>query len=204
MTSVRMMLSPPSEPDLFSAFMQNLEMLFQEMDAAYDAASRQYGFFCQGCVDTCCETRFYHHTLLEYLYLKAGLRTFSPKEQDDILALARKVNLKMAEADAAGHPVRMLCPLNQDGRCRMYAYRPMICRLHGIAHELRQPDGKIIRQPGCDAFFNHCRENGKTSYIPFDRTRFYRQMAALEKALRQETGYGEKIRMTISQILVSP
>lgn len=191
-------------PDTVLPFMQKLEQLFREMDAAYTAVSTQYGFFCQGCADNCCQTRFYHHTLLEYLYLKAGMQTLPPQAQNETINRAHTVTQKMAEADAAHESVRILCPLNQDGLCRLYAYRPMICRLHGIAHELCRPDGKIIRQPGCDAFFTHCRENGKTDYIPFDRTVFYRKMAGLEAGLRQKTGYSEKIRLTISQILISP
>lgn len=195
-------------PDLdtaaLSPFMEDLEILFQEMDTAYDAVSGQYGFLCQGCADNCCETRFYHHTLLEYLYLKAGMQTLPQKVRNDVLARARKVNRKMAEADASHESVRILCPLNQGGLCRLYSYRPMICRLHGIAHELQRPDGTILRQPGCDAFLNQCRKNNKTDYIPFDRTLFYRKMASLEQALRQEIGYMKKIRLTLSQILTAP
>ncbi|MDL2269333.1 hypothetical protein LJC71_11110 [Desulfosarcina sp. OttesenSCG-928-A07] len=193
---------PVPDKSALDTFLADLEALFKEMDAAYDTVSRQYGFLCQGCTDNCCETRFYHHTLLEYLYLKAGMRTLPPQVQDEVLERACQVNRKMA--DAADESVRILCPLNQGSRCRLYGYRPMICRLHGIAHELRRPDGKILHQPGCDAFLNHCQKLGKTDYIPFDRTPFYRKMAALEQALRQQSQYREKIRMTISQILVCP
>jgi hypothetical protein len=40
-------------------------------------------------------------------------------------------------------------------------------------------------------------------YIQFDRTPFYRQMALLEKELRRLTGYGDKIKLTIAQMLVT-
>jgi hypothetical protein len=52
--------------------------LFDEMDQAYTVVAGQYGFQCNGCADNCCLTRFYHHTLLEYLYLVEGLRTLEP------------------------------------------------------------------------------------------------------------------------------
>jgi hypothetical protein len=81
----------------------------------------------------------------------------------------------------------------------------MICRLHGIPHELPSSDGgTIVRNPGCDAFFDQCRDSGTTEYIRFDRTpHFTTQMAMLEKELRRKTGYAEKIKLTIAQMLVT-
>jgi hypothetical protein len=79
----------------------------------------------------------------------------------------------------------------------------MICRLHGIPHELQRPGGNLIRNPGCNAFFDQCRERGKTDYIRFDRTPFYRQLAILEQELRRETEYSDKIRLTIAHMLVT-
>ena len=85
----------------------------------------------------------------------------------------------------------------------LYAFRPMICRLHGIPHELHRPGGNVIKNPGCNAFFDQCRKSGTSAYIRFDRTPFYRQMAILEKDLRQATGYTDKIKLTIAQMLVT-
>ncbi|GAB6905128.1 hypothetical protein JCM12296A_09620 [Desulfosarcina cetonica] len=187
--------------DRYRPLLDRLERLFQNMDRAYDAVADRYGFHCDGCVDNCCQTRFYHHTLLEMLYLQEGLRTLAGDPLRDIRDRAQAVNQQMAAADQAGSSARIMCPLNQDGRCRLYPHRPMICRLHGIPHELHRPDRGIIRNPGCDAFFEQCRKQGKTDYIPFDRTPFYREMATLEKKLRHETGYAKKIKLTISQML---
>ena len=55
--------------------LNRMETLFGEMNRAYETVAGQYGFQCNGCADNCCLTRFYHHTLLEYLYLMEGLRT---------------------------------------------------------------------------------------------------------------------------------
>jgi hypothetical protein len=67
-------------PDRFAAardrylpLLDRLTSLFEQMDAAYDAVAGQYGFFCQGCADNCCRTRFHHHTLIEYLYLMEAM-----------------------------------------------------------------------------------------------------------------------------------
>ena len=109
----------------------------------------------------------------------------------------------MDDADRQGKALRIMCPLNRNERCTLYPYRPMICRLHGIPHELQRSGGNPIKNPGCDAFFNQCRQRGQTDYIRFDRTPFYRQMAALEQELRIKTGYSDKIKLTIAQMLMS-
>jgi len=183
--------------------LSRLASLFREMDRAYAAIADRYGFQCNGCADNCCLTRFHHHTLAEYLYLAQGLRTLEPVLRQAVRQQALTVCAVMTDADRDGERLRILCPLNRDGRCGLYAYRPMICRLHGLPHELHRPAEPVIEQPGCDAFFSQCRKSGKTTYIPFDRTPFYRQMALLENDLRLSTGYTEKIKLTIAQMLVT-
>ena len=183
--------------------LKRLEALFGEMNRAYTAVAGQYEFQCNGCAENCCLTRFYHHTLLEYLYLVEGLRTLESDVRHGIYKQALTVSAGMADADRRGEALRMMCPLNREERCMLYRFRPMICRLHGIPHELHRPGGNLIKNPGCDAFFNQCRQRGKTNYIRFDRTPFYRQMATLEQELRRETGYTDKIKSTIAQMLVA-
>ena len=183
--------------------LNRLETIFREMDRAYTAVADQYGFRCNGCADNCCLTRFYHFTLSEYLYLMEGMRALESDVGRAVQKQALAVNARTADADRRGEPLRVMCPLNQDDRCILYPYRPMICRLHGIPHELHRPGGNVIENPGCDNFFDQCRESGNTDYIRFDRTPFYRQMAMLEKELRLETGYFDKIKLTIAQMLVT-
>ena len=183
--------------------LKRLETLFSEMDQAYTAVAGQYGFQCNGCADNCCLTRFYHHTVLEYLYLMEGLRTLEPDARHTIYEMALTVSAGMADTDRRGETLRIMCPLNRQERCMLYRFRPMICRLHGIPHELQRSGGNPIKNPGCDAFFNQCRQGGQTDYIRFDRTPFYRQMAALEQELRRKTGNSDKIKLTVAQMLVS-
>lgn len=183
--------------------LKRLGTLFGEMNRAYTTVAGAYGFQCNGCADNCCLTLFYHHTLLEYLYLLEGLRTLEPEVRHTIYEKALAIKARMDDAERLGEALRSMCPLNREERCMLYRFRPMICRLHGIPHELRQSGGNLIKNPGCDAFFNQCRHRGQTDYIRFDRTPFYRQMAALEQELRIKTGYSDKIKLTIAQMLVS-
>ena len=183
--------------------LDRLAVLFEEMDRTYASVAERYGFRCTGCADNCCLTRFYHHTLVEYLYLMKGMHTLETDLQGKINDRARVVREKMASADRKGESLRIMCPLNHDDRCQLYPYRPMICRLHGIPHELQRPGGGVTRMPGCDAFLDQCRSGGKTEYIRFDRTPLYRRMAKLEKEVRMATGYTNRIKLTVAEMLAT-
>ena len=176
-------------------YLDKLTAIFRKMDACYDETAAELGFVCTGCEDSCCRTRFYHHTLIEYFYLKSGLEALDSKERTGIHARALEVNSKWDEQPA---PSGVMCPLNAAGKCRLYAQRPMICRLHGIPHELNHPvKGRTIG-PGCREFVIQC---GEKSDVRFDRTPLYRELAELEKSFRIEMGMSIKIRMTISEML---
>jgi len=170
------------------------------MEQAYDAAAAAYGFRCTGCVDNCCLTRFYHHTLLEYLYLYRGYADLPVVEQDRLQKAAAEVNRVLADADERGASLRSMCPLNLAGRCRLYRYRPMICRLHGIPNELRPPGGSPVQGPGCGEFGRQC---GHLPVIPFDRTPLYGEMARGEKALRADVDFRGKTRLTVAEMIVT-
>lgn len=178
--------------------LEKLADLFCRMEQAYDKVAAEYGFQCKGCEDNCCLTLFSHHTLFEYIYLYQGFTQLTAKERDRLQQAARQVNRELAEAEKIGESVRVMCPLNQEGRCTLYPYRPMICRLHGIPNEMRRPGGPAARGPGCGDFDRQC---GDHPYIPFDRTPLYLEMAQLEKTLRAELGYKRKTRMTVAQMI---
>lgn len=173
-----------------------LTALFKEMDAAYEATVSHYGFVCNGCEENCCYTRFDHHTVSELINVYNGFRRLSRDDRDRLRAAARTV----VDADPDTRP---LCPANIGGLCRIYAHRPMICRMHGPASELRHPTAGVKQFPGCQAFHDHCG-NGAI-YHPFDRTPFYRKMADIERRLQQRLGIAVKPRMTVAEmILVFP
>jgi Fe-S-cluster containining protein len=182
-----------------SAYFERLQSIFADMDLAYEKASEHYGFRCNGCEDNCCLTRFYHHTYLECLYIGKGFGNLKSPEQNAILAGAKDVCRQSELADKQKLPVRLMCPLNEEGRCRLYHHRPMICRLHGIPHELYKPGQPVIHGPGCGDFDKRC---GDKSYFKFDRTPFYFEMAKLENEFKQASGLSGKIRLTIAEMIL--
>ena len=180
---------------------ESLRRVLDDMDAAYARAAAAYGFVCSGCEDSCCRTRFHHHTLIEFLYLREGFRRLPTEWQERILADARAVVAQHEQAASAGATSHAICPLNAEGRCLLYDCRPMICRLHGIPHELHAP-GRFVKQgPGCDEF--NRRRGRLEDRILLDRTPFYTALAQLEAECRQALGMRQKIRMTIAEILLN-
>ena len=187
-------------PPVDSAFLDRLKQIYAAMDQAYNRAADYYNFACHGCRDSCCRSRFYHHTLIEYDYLIKGLKTLNPEKRKELTTRARRVVDETARADQGGTAVRIMCPLNFDELCILYSYRPMICRLHGIPHELQKPGQKPFYGPGCDTFDHRCSH---MDYFKFDRTPFYRQLAMLEQDVRQTLGFDEKIKMTVAEMILN-
>jgi Fe-S-cluster containining protein len=189
----------PTHAKIPEAFEIEVARLFAQMDAAYDRTAKIPGFVCNGCEDNCCRTRFYHHTLVELLYLKSGLAALSSEQQRQARDRARSAARLMEELERDDRPVRVMCPLNEEGRCILYAHRPMICRLHGIPNTLRRPDGRILTGPGCDDYHRQC---GPAGGGPLDRTPLYTAMADIERRLKSRLGVNSKIKLTVAGMIL--
>jgi Fe-S-cluster containining protein len=185
--------------NIFNQHKNRLKDIYRSMDEHYGRVSRGYGFECIGCTESCCETRFYHHTWIEFFYLIEGFGFLGKKERQQIKHTAMAVIETYRKAGASTKSVRIMCPLNVEGLCRIYDYRPMICRLHGIPHEVQKPGRQAIEGPGCHFF---AERYGTFDYIPFDRTPFYQEMAVLEQTFRKAIGNNNKIKMTIAEMLL--
>lgn len=183
------------DPDR-SEFESRIRGLMADADRMYAEASACYGFECTGCDENCCGERFYHHTLSEYLLLSAGLDGLDDAVRQGVVGRA---------VDAAGRIGRgedgVFCPLHEGGRCRLYGFRPMICRLHGVPHVLIRPG--IGEQPG-----SGCHRFASLSFRPghdgcrLDRTPLYAAMAGLEIDMRRALGFSDRIRMTVADMIV--
>ncbi len=183
------------DPDCF----ERMAAVYEQMDAAYAAAAGHYGFVCNGCEDNCCLTRFRHHTLAEYAYLQKGFEGLETALRNRTAARAQAYREALLEAESEGAPFRHWCPLNQAGRCILYTFRPMICRLHGLPHILRHPARGLIQGPGCHIFEAQCPSS---TARPLDRSGIYKSLAGLERAARQATGFRLPVNMTIADMIL--
>ncbi len=180
-------------------FIEKIGAFYSQIDQKYREAAKYYDFKCTGCDNNCCLTRFYHHTLLEYLSLKKGYDRLGNDKKMVIEEKARNIVGKTRALENKGMPIRFMCPLNFKGACILYEYRPMICRLHGIPHELQKPGAETMKSPGCEEFTNSF---GEKQYYRFDRTPFYLRLAEMENDLKQATGITGRFKMTIAQMLL--
>jgi Fe-S-cluster containining protein len=183
----------------YTLFFQELAALYADMDRAYTEAADYYSFHCSGCGDNCCLTRFYHHTHLERLYLLSGFTGLDPGLQNRIRKRSQLVSRQVREAQTLGITPRIMCALNENGRCLLYAHRPMICRLHGIPHELRPPGKPPVFAPGCAELDRLC---GGKEYKTFDRTPFYHSLADLERRFKERFGLSGKFKKTVSEFFL--
>jgi len=177
-------------------FFEELAALYNDMDRAYDEAADYYGFKCSDCDDNCCLTRFYHHTYIEQLYLLNGFFALDSGLQERIQRRSQAVNQQICEAETQGNIPRIMCALNEQGRCLLYAHRPMICRLHGIPHELKPPGKQPVFAPGCAEFDRRCSDK---KYKTLDRTMFYIALAGLEQRFKEAFGFSGKFKKTVSE-----
>lgn len=184
--------------DLFS---QRIADLYSRIDSAFSDAANSYVFSCKGCERNCCEERFYHYTLAEHISLKNGVASLGQEAREEIFRRAEEVMRLYRLHDASRHPERLLCPLNLDGFCLLYAYRPMICRLQGVPHYVNKTGHLPQRGPGCRVF-NENNRSENLSDSGFDHTPFYAEMAAIEIEIRKMLNNRGRYKKTVAEMLL--
>lgn len=169
-------------------------MLYGAMSEAYDNLSSRYGFGCKGCVDNCCVSKFHHHTRAEYYYLLEGMNRIETGTAKEIVLRAQDA-VRLGESDP---DIAIMCPANFDGLCKVYEHRPMICRLHGVPHGFRRPDGAIEKGSGCAVFQSRYPD----AEDAMDRTVLYTLLADIERYIRQKTGFRDRYSKTTAEMIV--
>lgn len=107
----------------------------------------------KGC-SACCEKGDYPISELELRYLMQGYAEANAE-------VKRKIQKNILEIEKGGK-----CPFLIDSNCSIYAYRPIICRVHGLAYFYKD---KIAKLPYCtNSGLNYSKvhENGELLVEP--------------------------------------
>lgn len=190
-----------AEIELSPDFVMQISDLYREMEDAYEQTAKDLDFSCKGCPDNCCDSYFLHHTYTEWAYLWLGLKTLTNAQLQNIRARAEDYVAATETALESGERPVIMCPLNERGLCTLYAYRMMLCRLHGVPATLTRPDGRKLEFPGC----YRCQEfmPAENSIPPLDRTRFLQRLVELEIGLLgRRRIIAPRVRLTIAQMIV--
>jgi hypothetical protein len=183
-----------------------LAAIYQKLEEEYNRIAGQISLTCQDCPDNCCDSWFFHHTYSEWAWLWQGLNQLDEASLDRITARAEDYLQQSEEQLAAGQTPRIMCPLNEEGRCCIYEHRLLICRMHGIPVALTRPqDKQVLRFPGCFRCQKIVKEKySKPDEAPFmDRTHLFSQLAALEAEFLGGSGQlYPKIKKTIAELIV--
>jgi len=181
--------------------LEKLTALYAEMQDAYDKVAALLEFSCDGCPDNCCDSYFLHYTYIEWACLMEGFKALPEERRRRYKKRAQEYIVAAERAIEAGERPQVMCPLNDEGRCGLYSHRLLICRLHGVPGGFTMPSGGERRFPGCE----RCQEivRGRALTTALDRTRFFRQMAALENEFIGRSRMSvPKVKMTIAEMLL--
>jgi Fe-S-cluster containining protein len=170
-----------------------LAALFAKIDTFFTAAEAREGaaITCHaGCSDCC---RRFTVTGLEAEVIREGLGA---------LPAARRDELAIRAAD----PTTDVCPaLDADGRCAIYAHRPVICRTHGLPIRFtEQRAGRSL--PMLDACPKNFVGRDLASVSPasvMDQTTLSTILGALDAADAAATGRSRGERVAIVELLAT-
>ncbi len=183
---------------MIPAIFKPLINLFDAMDKTWNKIAADYSFHCNGCEDNCCKSLFFHHTYIEKHYLLHGFNALDHSKKKMTLSRAREYCNKTFSQAKEIKSLKIYCPLNENNLCLLYRFRPMICRLHGLPHEINRPGYQLVKSPGCNAGLFSDKP-----YIKFNRTPFYLNMAQIEADYRKEIKMKGKIKESVAQMLIS-
>jgi Fe-S-cluster containining protein len=168
-----------------------LDALFAKIAAFFGAAEAREGasITCHaGCSDCC---RRFTVTGIEAEVIREGLAALPAARRDELAA-------------RAATPATDVCPaLDADGRCAIYAHRPVICRTHGLPIRFtEQRAGRSL--PMLDACPKNFLGRDLADVSPasvMDQTTLSTIVGALDAAHADETGRERGERVAIAHLL---
>jgi hypothetical protein len=168
---------------------ERLDELFARVDAFFTRVEARHpgGLTCHAGCDDCCRRRF-SVTALEAEVLAEGLARLPP---DARAALARR-------AADGGDPA---CPaLEPDGRCAVYASRPLICRTHGLPIRFASPRSLPVVD-ACPRNFGGVELADIAADCVLDQATLSTVLGALDAARAAEAGRPRGERVEIAALI---
>lgn len=145
---------------------------------------------CRAGCSACCRARL-SITRVEEAFVRRGLATLEAERRAELSA-------RTFEED------REMCPaLDDDGRCGIYPFRPLICRTYGIPLRRRR-DVELLNPPVidvCDLNFTDTPLKKLPAEDVYDQTSLEGTVEAIDRDFRRERGILEDERVPIAQIL---
>ncbi len=188
------------------ALAEQLRILYEDMEQAYDLVAQELGHGCDGCPDNCCDSYFLHHTYVEWAYLWQGLDALGNDRRQALLVRAKAYELEAQRLLGSGERPKIMCPINENGRCALYSHRLMVCRTHGVPASMTRPDGQRLTFPGCFRCQDLVVEKGlEETEVPFmERTSLLKRLVMLEQEfLEGRRHVAPKVKRTIASMLIS-
>lgn len=177
---------------------ERLAELFDKVDAFFGRTAARFpgphGVTCHAGCDDCCRRRF-SVTAIEAEVIAEGLASLPAGAREALAARA-----------TGGDPG--VCPaLEADGRCAIYAFRPVICRTHGLPIRFAPPRGSV-GNPRALPMVDACPKNfdGRDlASLPadavLDQTTLSTVLGALDNARATEAGRPRGVRVAIATLL---
>lgn len=120
---------------------------------------------------------------------------------EELLAtLPAEARARLAERAKRDDPDRCAA-LEDDGRCAIYAGRPLVCRSHGVPIRQRDARGEIV----VDTCFRNFAEHGAGAADPdcvLDQATLSTILLAIDSAHAAETGGATGTRIPLAEILL--
>jgi Fe-S-cluster containining protein len=181
-----------------------------EWQAEFARNKRQFGSKIQcrkGCNDCC------HHlfqiTELEAAYISRAVKELPPEDRARLKARAREyLNDRAALLAKADVPeawgrlpppgTRLACPALEDGACRIYSHRPLICQKYGIPlHNPRKPDQLFA----CELNFQPGEEIDVTELVQI-QTALHNHWADIQAEYNSRGGRRDTRPLTVARAIL--
>ena len=131
---------------------------------------------CQKGCSLCCSNGDYPLSYLEMRYLMYGFSLLEKDIHDEVRANIKKLITTESKKS-------YVCPFLKENMCSVYKYRPIICRVHGLAY--RKQNG-VVNLPGCADFgLNYSKnyDGEKVDFEPIDEDLSINKIVKLEKEI---------------------